>query len=168
MLWFRRDLRLADHPALCAATAGGPVTPLFVLDPVFLTRAGAPRLAFLLAGLAALDDSMGASLVVRAGDPATVVPELAEEIGASCTDAVRAFTAVTSIFDLRELWRQIDELDGRVPSSTADELVLETRRLLDRASRWMLSNRPQPLTISAAISRFRPVVAEKKKKVLST
>jgi len=85
---------------------------------------------------------------------------LAEEIGASCTDAVRAFTAVTSIFDLRELWRQIDELDGRVPSSTADELVLETRRLLDRASRWMLSNRPQPLTISAAISRFRPVVAE--------
>ncbi len=91
MLWFRRDLRLADHPALCAATAGGPVTPLFVLDPVFLARAGAPRQAFLLAGLAALDDAMGAALVVRAGDPATVVPELAEELGARDVHATADF-----------------------------------------------------------------------------
>ena len=90
-LWFRRDLRLADHPALSAATADGPVTPLFVLDPVFLSRAGAPRLAFLSSGLAALDEAMGGALVVRTGDPATVVPALAAEVGARDVHATADF-----------------------------------------------------------------------------
>ncbi|MGB4809848.1 MAG: deoxyribodipyrimidine photo-lyase, partial [Candidatus Phosphoribacter baldrii] len=32
--WARRDLRVADHPALLAAAAsGGHVVPLFVIDP---------------------------------------------------------------------------------------------------------------------------------------
>jgi deoxyribodipyrimidine photo-lyase len=91
VLWFRRDLRLADHPALCAAAADGPVTPLFVLDPVFLTRAGPSRMAFLLAGLAALDEAMGGALVVRAGVPATVVPALAAEVGAHRVHATADF-----------------------------------------------------------------------------
>ncbi|GGJ02883.1 glutamate dehydrogenase [Saccharopolyspora subtropica] len=85
---------------------------------------------------------------------------LAEELSASTTDAVRAFAVVTSVFDLRDLWQQIDALAGKVPSSVADQMVLESRRLLDRAARWMLTNRPQPLAIGAEISRFRPVVAE--------
>jgi glutamate dehydrogenase len=39
-------------------------------------------------------------------------------------------------------------------------MVLETRRLLDRASRWLLSNRPQPLAVGAEINRFHKVVSE--------
>ena len=36
VMWFRRDIRLADHPALSAAAATGlPVVPLFVVDPAF-------------------------------------------------------------------------------------------------------------------------------------
>ncbi|MEM1335448.1 MAG: deoxyribodipyrimidine photo-lyase, partial [Actinomycetota bacterium] len=55
LLWFRRDLRLADHPALLAAAAdGAEVVPVFVFDPVFDT-AGAPRLAALHDCLRALD-----------------------------------------------------------------------------------------------------------------
>jgi glutamate dehydrogenase len=38
--------------------------------------------------------------------------------------------------------------------------MLETRRLLDRASRWLLSNRPQPLAVGAEINRFSAVVSE--------
>jgi glutamate dehydrogenase len=85
---------------------------------------------------------------------------LAEETNASATDAVRAFTAVTKIFDLDGLWRDIRALDNVVPTAVADDMVLETRRLLDRASRWLLSNRPQPLAVGAEINRFRKVVAE--------
>jgi len=91
VVWFRRDLRLADHPALAAAAADGPVVPLFVLDPLFLSRSGAPRLAFLLRGLAALDDAMGGALVVRTGDPAEVVPALAAEVGAAAVHATTDF-----------------------------------------------------------------------------
>ena len=47
VMWFRRDLRLSDHPALVAAAATGrPVVPLFVIDPTF-SRAGAPRRAYM-------------------------------------------------------------------------------------------------------------------------
>ena len=47
VLWFRRDLRLGDHPALLAAAADGPVVALFVLDDALLRPSGAARIAFL-------------------------------------------------------------------------------------------------------------------------
>jgi deoxyribodipyrimidine photo-lyase len=85
IVWFRRDLRLADHPALCTAAADGEVVPLFVVDPAF-ARAGAPRQAYLHDCLRSLDVALrdrGSSLVIRHGDPAAVVPAVAAEVGAS-------------------------------------------------------------------------------------
>jgi deoxyribodipyrimidine photo-lyase len=86
VLWFRRDLRLSDHPALLAARdeAGDDgVLALFVLDDTLRRPAGPVRLAFLYRCLQALDESMDGRLCVRVGDPATLVPELAGQIGAS-------------------------------------------------------------------------------------
>ncbi|SDP55447.1 NAD-glutamate dehydrogenase [Lentzea jiangxiensis] len=85
---------------------------------------------------------------------------LAEEMSASATDAVRAYAVVTQVFDLPSIWREIEALDTAVPTDVQDSMVLETRRLLDRASRWLLSNRPQPLAVGSAINRFRGVVEE--------
>ncbi len=85
---------------------------------------------------------------------------LAEEMTASATDAVRAYAITTATFDLPSLWREIADQDNVLPTATADALVLESRRLLDRASRWFLSNRPQPLAVNAETSRFRGVLAE--------
>ena len=84
VLWFRRDLRLDDHPALLAAcdASDGRVVPLFVVDPVLWGPAGAPRRAWLLRSLRALDEQLGGSLVVRSGAPADVVPALAEQLRA--------------------------------------------------------------------------------------
>ena len=91
LLWFRRDLRLEDHAALAAAAAAGDVVPVFVVDPLFTARAGAPRRAFMAAALRALNDEMGGALVYRHGDPATVIPELAAEVGASAVYVSRDF-----------------------------------------------------------------------------
>ncbi len=88
IVWFRRDLRLHDHPALVAACRGhARVVPLFVLDPVLLTgRFASPnRTWFLLGTLASLRDDLrarGSDLVVRLGDPQEVVPALVEATGA--------------------------------------------------------------------------------------
>jgi deoxyribodipyrimidine photo-lyase len=82
LLWFRRDLRLADHPALLAAIdAGSDVLPVFVRDPRLMASGGA-RVKRLEASLAALDEQIGGALVVRTGDPAEIVPALARETGA--------------------------------------------------------------------------------------
>ncbi|HWH13984.1 MAG TPA: deoxyribodipyrimidine photo-lyase [Miltoncostaeaceae bacterium] len=85
VLWFRRDLRLDDNPALLAAAeqAGrAGVVALFVLDPALLGPAGPPRRAVLFRCLRALDEATGGRLVVRAGDPTDVVPRTVAEVGA--------------------------------------------------------------------------------------
>ncbi|TLF55320.1 NAD-glutamate dehydrogenase [Nocardia cyriacigeorgica] len=78
---------------------------------------------------------------------------LAEEVGASTDDAVRAFTAAVEIFGLREIWQRIRT--APIPSAARDALELETGRTLERASRWLLLNRPQPIAIGADIARYR-------------
>ncbi|BDO41570.1 deoxyribodipyrimidine photo-lyase [Cellulomonas sp. NTE-D12] len=84
VLWFRRDLRLADHPALLAATRDGePVVPLFVVDPRLVAAAGAPRLGRLASSLRALDKSLDGTLVLRTGAPEVVVPAVAREVEAT-------------------------------------------------------------------------------------
>ena len=82
VMWFRRDLRLADNPALLAACAVGEVVPLFVLDPLLWSRSGDARRAYLAGSLASLSESTGGALLVRRGDPAQVVPEVAAAVGA--------------------------------------------------------------------------------------
>nr|WP_239521948.1 deoxyribodipyrimidine photo-lyase [Geodermatophilus sabuli] len=87
MLWFRRDLRLADHPALLAAIdaagADGAVLPVFVVDPRLWGPAGAPRRQFLLGCLADLGAQVDGALVLRSGDPVREIPALAREVGAA-------------------------------------------------------------------------------------
>jgi deoxyribodipyrimidine photo-lyase len=85
VLWFRRDLRLGDNPALLAARAAAAdgVLPLFVLDDALRGPSGAPRLAFLYRCLRELDDALGGRLVVLDGAPADVLPKVVREIGAS-------------------------------------------------------------------------------------
>ncbi len=91
VFWFRRDLRLADNPALAAAATEGDVVPLFVLDPVLWQRSGAPRRAFLADSLRSLSEAMGGALVVREGDPSEVVPALAAEVDALRVHAAEDF-----------------------------------------------------------------------------
>lgn len=87
ILWFRRDLRLGDQPALLAARDDvgreGSVLPVFVLDPRIWGPSGPPRRQFLLDCLAELDGALNGALVLRSGDPTGVVPELAREVEAA-------------------------------------------------------------------------------------
>ncbi|MFM7312563.1 MAG: FAD-binding domain-containing protein [Cyanobium sp.] len=94
VIWFRRDLRLADHAALVEGCRRGAVLPLFILDPALLLHpeTGSARVAFLLASLRALDRELrelGGRLVVRRGDP---LQELVTVVRACRADAVIAHT----------------------------------------------------------------------------
>ena len=89
LVWFRRDLRVHDHPALCAALAGhARIVPVFCLDDRLLhgRHASGSRTAFLLESLADLDGQLadrGARLVIRHGPPERELPALAGETGAT-------------------------------------------------------------------------------------
>jgi deoxyribodipyrimidine photo-lyase len=85
VMWFRRDLRLGDNPALLEACADGEVLPLFVLDPVLWGPSGPSRRGYLAASLRALDGQLGAQharLSVVRGNPVRRVVLAAKAVGA--------------------------------------------------------------------------------------
>jgi deoxyribodipyrimidine photo-lyase len=92
IMWFRRDLRLRDNPALRLAAEQGPVLGLFVLDPVLWSGAGPARRAWLAATLRSLDEAMGGRLCLRLGRPATVVPAVVSEMAADQVHVSNEFT----------------------------------------------------------------------------
>ncbi|MFO7770251.1 MAG: deoxyribodipyrimidine photo-lyase [Roseovarius gahaiensis] len=94
LLWLRRDLRLSDHPALCAAVArGGPVIPVFILDPLTEGLGAAPkwRLGLSLADLAQRLETMGSRLILRRGAALDVLRDLARDTGAGAVYWSRAY-----------------------------------------------------------------------------
>ncbi|NHQ75957.1 deoxyribodipyrimidine photo-lyase [Roseovarius gahaiensis] len=94
LLWLRRDLRLSDHPALCAAVArGGPVIPVFILDPLTEGLGAAPkwRLGLSLADLAQRIEAMGSRLILRRGAALDVLRDLARDTGAGAVYWSRAY-----------------------------------------------------------------------------
>src|SRR5690242_16402556 len=88
IVWFRRDLRVHDHPALVAARAEHEqVIPLYVLDDRLLhgRYASPARARFMLGCLHALDAALrarGSGLVVRHGTPEEEVVAVARQAGA--------------------------------------------------------------------------------------
>lgn len=87
IVWFRDDLRLADHPALTAAVASGaPILCLYVLEEDPSQRPlGAASRWWLDKSLGALDAAIaarGGKLILRRGSALSVVPEVVRETGA--------------------------------------------------------------------------------------
>jgi len=98
VVWFRRDLRVAHHPALLAALdAADQVVPVFVVDRALLDGrpSGPNRRAFLHGALRALArdlEALGGRLLVLEGDPVTVIPALARQTAADAVWCSREHT----------------------------------------------------------------------------
>ncbi len=110
IMWFRRDLRLRDNPALRAATDNGPVLGLFVVDPLLWGGAGPARRAWLAATLQSLDESMGGALCIRLGDPSSLVPKVAAEVGVEQVHVTNDFSPYGRARDIAV----VDALPGDV------------------------------------------------------
>ena len=141
-MWFRRDLRVHDLPALAGAAEADRIVPVFVFDDRLLKTGRFPsanRTTFMLGCLRELDAELrdrGAQLVVRHGKPEKEIPALAAEVGA---DDVY-FTADSSPWSRRRDQTVIDRLADR------------------RAPRPRLARAPSPWTTrpTCAPARARP------------
>ncbi|CAB4666044.1 unannotated protein [freshwater metagenome] len=82
IMWFRRDLRINDHPALLAAIESGEqVIPLFILNRSQIQAAGTKLLAYMSQSLRKLDDSLGNRLHIIEGDQIEVLSALIKKYG---------------------------------------------------------------------------------------
>ncbi|MGW8688004.1 NAD-glutamate dehydrogenase [Streptomyces sp. NPDC055817] len=90
----------------------------------------------------------------------TFLHRLREETGASLEEIVRAQLAAREIFGLGEVWDAVEALDNVVAADVQTRIRLHSRRLVERGTRWLLNNRPQPLQLAETIDFFREGVAE--------
>ncbi len=89
----------------------------------------------------------------------TFLHRLKEETGASTEEIVRAHTAARAIFEQARIWDEVEALDNKVAADVQTRIRLHSRRLVERGTRWLLNNRPQPLAIAETIEFFGDGVA---------
>jgi glutamate dehydrogenase len=105
-----------------------------------------------------ISTAMTNEMVNRGG--ATYAWRAAEESGAGAAEIFRAFVVSRDVFGFKSLWAQLEKLDGQVSTDCQIELLLEARRLLDRATRWFLQSRGGRLNVEAEVSKFAETVSQ--------
>ncbi|MEV7996477.1 NAD-glutamate dehydrogenase [Streptomyces sp. NPDC086077] len=84
----------------------------------------------------------------------TYLHRLREETGASLEEIVRAQTAARAIFRSASVWDGVEALDNKVDATVQTRIRLHSRRLVERGTRWLLNNRPQPLQLAETVDFF--------------
>ena len=79
---------------------------------------------------------------------------LNEETGASVPDITAAWLVARNVFDMSGFWALVEGLDGNVDASVQVLLMLEGRKLTERAARWLLYHRRPPFDVQATIDFF--------------
>jgi glutamate dehydrogenase len=93
-------------------------------------------------------------LVNRAG--ITFAFRLGEETGAPAPAITRASTVAREVFRLRDLWHEVESLDGKIDADVQVAIFLRIRTLLERTTRWLLRTR-DPIDIEATVERFAAI-----------
>ena len=101
IIWFRRDLRISDHPALVAALSeSDEIVPVFIIDSKLIERTGSNGLAYLAQSLQHLDASLDKKLQVIAGQPIDVLKKLQEKYNAQSVHISAEYEPVCAAQDV--------------------------------------------------------------------
>ena len=101
IVWFRRDLRISDHPALVAALSeSDEIVPVFIIDSKLIERTGSNGLAYLAQSLQHLDASLDKKLQVIAGQPIDVLKKLQEKYNAQSVHISAEYEPISAAQDL--------------------------------------------------------------------
>ncbi len=126
ILWYRRDLRLGDHPALTEAVASGrPVIPLFIHDDVVAGQGAAARFRLGLSVGSLADDlrSVGSQLILRRGKALDVLRDLIAETGAGAVYWTRLYDPIAKARDTEV--KSVLKEDGIDAQSFAGHVLFE-------------------------------------------
>ncbi len=101
--------------------------------------------------------SLTNSIVNKAG--ITFVNQIASDTGFLPVDVVRCFVVVCDSFGLDEIWNEIDQLSGKVPSAIQAQMFFTINKLLERGVVWLLRHQ-QKITISTAIIKYGAIIKQ--------
>jgi len=92
------------------------------------------------------------SVVDRAGS--TFVFRMHQDTGAPASDIARSYAVARGVFDMQSFWAAVEALDYSIAADTQIAMLLEARRMVERATRWLLRNRRRPIDIAATVEHF--------------
>ncbi len=98
------------------------------------------------------------SIVNRMGP--NFVARTQQDTGTDAATVARAYTVAREAFEVRELWRAIEQLDNRVPATVQYAMVQDTVALLRQVSYWLIQRHRRDLGIEAQVGRLRPGIRE--------
>jgi glutamate dehydrogenase len=140
---------LPDDPALRSTLAGYFPAPL---RTAFADQLGAHRLRREIITTSVINemvDTGGSTFLFRIG----------EETGLPITEITRAWLVARDVFGMPDFWRQVAALAGQADVDARIAVVLEARKLVERATRWLLLNRRLRLDIASTVAFFTEDVA---------
>jgi len=91
--------------------------------------------------------------IVNRMGPAFLMDRM-DKCGASAEDVAKAYIIVREAFGLRDIWKHIESLDGKVPASVQLNALRETARMVERAVTWFLTRFGRKLEINRDIESF--------------
>ncbi len=86
----------------------------------------------------------------------TFTERLCQISGASLADVAAAFVIARDVFDIDQLWTDIEALDNQVPSALQQQMMADLIRLIRRATYWFLRQQKSKMNVAAAVEQFRP------------
>jgi glutamate dehydrogenase len=92
-------------------------------------------------------------LVDRAGTTFTF--RLQEETGCSAPLLARGYAVAREVFEMRPFWEEIEALDNKIDAHVQLRMLIEARRLVERATRWLVHGQPRGIEIEATTRRFQ-------------
>jgi glutamate dehydrogenase len=137
---------LPDDPSLRSALAEYFPVPL---RERFADQLGAHRLRREIITTSVINemvDTGGSTFLFRLG----------EETGLPVVDITRAWLVAREVFGMAAFWQQAEALEGTVDVDARIAVVLEARKLMERATRWLLMNRRSPFGIAETVSFLAP------------
>jgi len=133
---------LPDDPSLPSTLAGYFPAPL---RERFAQQLGVHRLRREIITTSVINemvDTGGSTFLFRLG----------EETGLPVEDITRAWLVASEVFGMPAFWRRVEGLASSVDMDARIAVVLEARKLIERASRWLLVNRRSPFGIAETVS----------------
>ena len=82
------------------------------------------------------------------------IAEVKEKTGMPSDEIARAYYAARDIFGLSDIWDGIEALDNKAPADVQSAMLIETGRLCERATVWLLRNASHPLSIGGEIKAY--------------
>lgn len=85
----------------------------------------------------------------------TFTHRLHKSTGASLVDIAKAYAVARDVFGLEYWWKQICDLDYRIPTDIQEDMMADLMRLVRRATRWFLRNRRSGFKVADEVAAFK-------------